>query len=225
MPCGGREGTGGDGPDEATLAAWSTLDYPSLAFEILRLFADDLPADELRTLIAQTYTAEVFGSPQITPVERLEPDLHLLCLSNGPTLAFKDVAMQLLGRLFEHVLAREGRQLNILGATSGDTGSAAEYAMRGKQGIRVFMLSPNGRMSAFQRAQMYSLRDPNIFNIAVNGVFDDCQDMVKAVSNDLAFKSRYAIGTVNSINWARVVAQVVYYFRGYFSCYFRQRQS
>ncbi|MBP7660124.1 MAG: threonine synthase [Burkholderiaceae bacterium] len=203
--------------DEATLAAWSTLDYPSLAFEILRLFADDLPADELRTLIAQTYTAEVFGSPQITPVERLEPDLHLLCLSNGPTLAFKDVAMQLLGRLFEHVLAREGRQLNILGATSGDTGSAAEYAMRGKQGIRVFMLSPNGRMSAFQRAQMYSLRDPNIFNIAVNGVFDDCQDMVKAVSNDLAFKSRYAIGTVNSINWARVVAQVVYYFRGYFS--------
>ncbi len=203
--------------DEATLAAWSTLDYPSLAFEVLRLFADDLPEAELRTLISQTYTAEIFGTPQITPVERLETDLHLLCLSNGPTLAFKDVAMQLLGRLFEHVLAREGRQLNILGATSGDTGSAAEYAMRGKQGIRVFMLSPNGRMSAFQRAQMYSLRDANIFNIAVNGVFDDCQDMVKAVSNDLPFKSRYQIGTVNSINWARVVAQVVYYFRGYFS--------
>ncbi|HPU54191.1 MAG TPA: threonine synthase, partial [Burkholderiaceae bacterium] len=138
--------------DEATLAAWSTLDYPSLAFEVLRLFADDLPEAELRTLISQTYTAEIFGTPQITPVERLETDLHLLCLSNGPTLAFKDVAMQLLGRLFEHVLAREGRQLNILGATSGDTGSAAEYAMRGKQGIRVFMLSPNGRMSAFQRA-------------------------------------------------------------------------
>ena len=203
--------------DEATLAAWSTLDYPSLAFEVLRLFADDLPADDLRALIGQTYTADIFGSPQITPVERLEPDLHLLCLSNGPTLAFKDVAMQLLGRLFEYVLTRDGRQLNILGATSGDTGSAAEYAMRGKHGIRVFMLSPNGRMSAFQRAQMYSLRDANIFNIAVNGVFDDCQDMVKAVSNDLAFKSRYAIGTVNSINWARVVAQVVYYFRGYFS--------
>ncbi|MBP8308118.1 MAG: threonine synthase [Burkholderiaceae bacterium] len=203
--------------DEATLTAWSTLDYPSLAFEVLRLFADDLPADDLRALIGQTYTAEIFGSPQITPVERLEPDLHLLCLSNGPTLAFKDVAMQLLGRLFEYVLTRDGRELNILGATSGDTGSAAEYAMRGKHGIRVFMLSPNGRMSAFQRAQMYSLRDANIFNIAVNGVFDDCQDMVKAVSNDLAFKSRYAIGTVNSINWARVVAQVVYYFRGYFS--------
>jgi threonine synthase len=202
--------------DEATLASWQGLAYPALAFEVLRQFATDLPPDDLRTLIAQTYTAEVFGSPEITPVHRLDTDLHLLALSNGPTLAFKDVAMQLLGRLFEYVLAREGRSLNILGATSGDTGSAAEYAMRGKRGIRVFMLSPNGRMSAFQRAQMYSLRDANIFNIAVNGVFDDCQDMVKAVSNDLGFKSRYQIGTVNSINWARVVAQVVYYFRAYF---------
>ncbi|MFM7568424.1 MAG: threonine synthase, partial [Betaproteobacteria bacterium] len=134
-----------------------------------------------------------------------------------PTLAFKDIAMQLLGRLFEHVLARSGAQLNILGATSGDTGSAAEYAMRGRRGIRVFMLSPHGRMSAFQAAHMYSLADPNIFNIAVDGVFDDCQDMVKAVSADLGFKQRYAIGTVNSINWARVVAQVVYYFRAYFA--------
>ncbi|RPH60083.1 MAG: threonine synthase, partial [Burkholderiales bacterium] len=145
------------------------------------------------------------------------PGLHLLRLSNGPTLAFKDVAMQLLGQLFEYVLAKQGRELNILGATSGDTGSAAEYAMRGRRGIRVFMLSPYGRMSRFQTAQMFSLDDPNIFNIAVDGVFDDCQDMVKAVSNDLAFKQRYAIGTVNSINWARVVAQVVYYFKGWFA--------
>jgi len=203
--------------DEATLAAWRELDYPALAFEVIRRFATDLPEADLRELIARTYTAEVFGSPAITPTRALGPDLHLLCLSNGPTLAFKDVAMQLLGRLFEYVLAREGRELNILGATSGDTGSAAEYAMRGKRGIRVFMLSPNGRMSPFQRAQMFSLRDSNIFNIAVNGVFDDCQDMVKAVSNDLAFKERWRIGTVNSINWARVVAQVVYYFRGYFA--------
>jgi threonine synthase len=147
----------------------------------------------------------------------LEPDLHLLGLSNGPTLAFKDVAMQLLGRLFEHVLRQTGQSLNILGATSGDTGSAAEYAMRGRRGIRVFMLSPAGRMSPFQTAQMFSLRDDNIFNIAVDGVFDDCQDMVKAVSGDLAFKARYAIGTVNSINWARVVAQVVYYFKAWFA--------
>ena len=203
--------------DAATLAAWRGLSYPQLAFEVLRLYADDIAPDTLRALIEHTYTAQVFGSAEITPLRTLEDGLHLLQLSNGPTLAFKDVAMQLLGNLFEHVLAVRGQQLNILGATSGDTGSAAEYAMRGKQGIRVFMLSPHGRMSAFQRAQMYSLRDENIFNLAVFGVFDDCQDMVKAVSSDLRFKSRYAIGTVNSINWARVVAQVVYYFKGYFA--------
>ena len=203
--------------DDATLAAWRGLPYPQLAFEILSRYAGDIAPDTLRALIDRTYTAEVFGSAEITPVLGLEDELYLLQLSNGPTLAFKDVAMQLLGNLFEHVLAVRGQQLNILGATSGDTGSAAEYAMRGKNGIRVFMLSPFGRMSAFQRAQMYSLRDPNIFNISVHGVFDDCQDMVKAVSADLRFKSRYAIGTVNSINWARVVAQVVYYFKGYFA--------
>jgi threonine synthase len=150
-------------------------------------------------------------------VRTLEPGLHLLQLSNGPTLAFKDVAMQLLGNLFEHVLARRGETLNILGATSGDTGSAAEYALRGKRGVRVFMLSPLGKMSAFQTAQMYSLADPNIFNLAVRGVFDDCQDVVKAVSADLDFKALHRIGSVNSINWARLVAQVVYYFKGYFA--------
>lgn len=203
--------------DTATLARWRKLSYPALAFEILRLYADDVPEADLRALVDRTYTAQVFGSPEITPLHTLEPGLHLLRLSNGPTLAFKDVAMQLLGQLFEYVLAKEGRELNILGATSGDTGSAAEYAMRGRRGIRVFMLSPYGRMSPFQTAQMFSLDDPNIFNIAVDGVFDDCQDMVKAVSNDLAFKQRYAIGTVNSINWARVVAQVVYYFKGWFA--------
>ena len=125
--------------------------------------------------------------------------------------------MQLLGNLFEYVLEKQGEAINILGATSGDTGSAAEYAMRGKRGVRVFMLSPHGRMSAFQRAQMYSLQDANIFNIAVRGMFDDAQDIVKAVSNDHAFKARYKIGAVNSINWARVAAQVVYYFKGYFA--------
>ncbi|HMC15649.1 MAG TPA: threonine synthase, partial [Albitalea sp.] len=199
-----------------TLAAWRQLAYPELAFEVLSLFIDDIPALDLRTLIAETYTAEVFGSAEITPLKPLEPGLVIEALSNGPTLAFKDMAMQLLGALFEYELDRRGETLNILGATSGDTGSAAEYAMRGKHGVKVFMLSPHGRMSAFQQAQMFSLQDENIHNIAIEGVFDDCQDIVKAVSNDLAFKRTHKIGTVNSINWARLLAQVVYYFAGYF---------
>ena len=190
--------------------------YAALAFEILSLYVDDIPAADLRAICEKTYTAEVFGTREIVPLKKLQDGFYLEALSNGPTLAFKDMAMQLLGHLFEYELARRGEQLNILGATSGDTGSAAEYAMRGKRGIRVFMLSPHGRMSAFQQAQMFSLQDANIHNIAVEGVFDDCQDIVKAVSNDLAFKRRYKIGTVNSINWARLLAQVVYYFAGYF---------
>jgi len=199
------------------LTRWRSLNYPELAFEILRRFATDIPDADLRSIVTRTYTAEVFGSPDITPVKTLEPGVHVLGLSNGPTLAFKDIALQLLGNFFEYALALSGDQLNILGATSGDTGSAAEYAMRGKRGIKVFMLSPHSRMSAFQRAQMYSLADPNIFNLAIEGVFDDCQAIVKAVSNDGAFKERYRIGTVNSINWSRILAQVVYYFKGYFA--------
>jgi threonine synthase len=208
----------------AELDAMRGMDYRQLAFAILSRFADDLPADDLRALIDRTYVPEVYrntvsGSDarDITPLYTLESGLHLLELSNGPTLAFKDMAMQLLGNLFEYALAKSGATLNIFGATSGDTGSSAEYAMRGKQGIRVFMLSPHGKMSRFQTAQMFSLQDPNIFNIAVRGVFDDCQDMVKAVSNDLDFKAKHRIGTVNSINWARVSAQIVYYFKGYFA--------
>ncbi len=201
----------------AELTAWRRLSYPDLAFEIIRRYADDIPESDLRRIIARTYTAATFRSDEITPVRQLQPGIHILGLSHGPTLAFKDVAMQLLGNLFEHALAQGRRELNILGATSGDTGSAAEYAMRGKRGIRVFMLSPHRKMSPFQTAQMFSLQDPNIFNIAIRGVFDDCQDIVKSVSNDLAFKARHHIGTVNSINWARVVAQVVYYFKAYFA--------
>ena len=189
--------------------------YAELAFEILSLYIDDIPAADLRALCHKTYTEEIFGTPEIVPLRPLEPGLWLQALSNGPTLAFKDMAMQLLGNLFEYELARRGETLNILGATSGDTGSAAEYAMRGKRGVRVFMTSPHGRMSAFQQAQMFSLQDENIHNIAIEGVFDDCQDIVKAVSNDLEFKRKYKIGTVNSINWARLLAQVVYYFAGY----------
>lgn len=201
--------------DADTLAKWRGLSYADLAFEILSLYIDDIPADDLHAIVRRTYTAEVFGSAAITPLKALEPGLALEALSNGPTLAFKDMAMQLLGQLFEYELGRRGETLNILGATSGDTGSAAEYAMRGKAGVNVFMLSPHGRMSPFQQAQMFSLQDPNIHNIAVEGVFDDCQDIVKAVSNDLEFKRRHRIGTVNSINWARLLAQVVYYFNGY----------
>ncbi|MCM3564259.1 threonine synthase [Hydrogenophaga intermedia] len=190
--------------------------YAALAFEILSLYIDDIAADDLRTLCERTYTEAVFGNAAIVPLKQLQDGFYLEALSNGPTLAFKDMAMQLLGNLFEYELGRRGEELNILGATSGDTGSAAEHAMKGKRGVRVFMLSPHGRMSPFQQAQMFSLMDPNIHNIAVEGVFDDCQDIVKAVSNDLAFKRAHKIGTVNSINWARLLAQVVYYFAGYF---------
>src|SRR5574343_1314633 len=196
--------------------AYHEQGYAELAFQILQLFIDDIPAADLKALCAKTYTAEVFGTGESVPLRHLEDGLWLEALSNGPTLAFKDMAMQLLGNLFEYELGRRGEQLNILGATSGDTGSAAEYAMRGKQGVRVFMLSPYGRMSPFQQAQMFSLQDPNIHNLSVEGVFDDCQDIVKSVSNDLAYKKSRRIGTVNSINWARLLAQVVYYFAGYF---------
>ena len=208
------------------LDAWRGLSYADLAFEVLSLYCDDIPKEDLMALVKKTYTAQVYcngrsedRAQDITPIHWLGEEqgarLGLLSLSNGPTLAFKDMAMQLLGNLFEYTLNRQGQELNILGATSGDTGSAAEYAMRGKKGVRVFMLSPKGKMSPFQVAQMYSLQDENIHNIAIEGVFDDAQDIVKGVSNDHAFKARHKIGTVNSINWARVVAQVVYYFQGY----------
>jgi threonine synthase len=206
------------------LSKWRSLPYAELAFEVLSLYIDDIPPEDLRAICRKTYTEEVFGTKEIVPLKALdsglrrneEPVVYLEALSNGPTLAFKDMAMQLLGNLFEYELGRRGEELNILGATSGDTGSAAEYAMRGKTGVRVFMTSPHGRMSPFQQAQMFSLQDANIHNLAIEGVFDDCQDIVKAVSNDLEFKRKYKIGTVNSINWARLMAQVVYYFAGYF---------
>jgi threonine synthase len=210
----------------ADLSAMRGMNYRDLAFTILSRLIDeqDIPSKDLRLIVDKTYRAEVYcytrkgqNAEDITPTLKLENNLYLLSLSNGPTLAFKDMAMQLLGNLFEYVLAKKGETTNILGATSGDTGSAAEYAMRGKKGVNVFMLSPHQKMSRFQAAQMFSLQDKNIFNIAVKGVFDDAQDIVKAVSNDHAFKANHKIGAVNSINWARVAAQVVYYFKGYFA--------
>ena len=197
------------------LTQWRTLlqekGYAALAAEILKLFVDDIPAEDLEGIAARAYTSPKFAHEEIVPVTELEDGLWIGHLSEGPTAAFKDMAMQLLGELFEYELARRGETLNILGATSGDTGSSAEYAMRGRKGIRVFMLTPAGRMTPFQQAQMFGLQDPNIFNIALDGVFDDCQDVVKAVSADAGFKAENRIGAVNSINWARLMAQIVYY--------------
>ena len=203
--------------DAHTLLQWRELNYADLALQIISLFATDIPRADLKAIIDKTYTKEIFGSDEITPVRTLHDGIKIEGLSNGPTLAFKDMAMQLLGNLFEYVLTRENRFLNIIGATSGDTGSAAEYALRGKERVNVFMLSPYGKMSEFQRAQMYSLQEANIFNIAVRGMFDDCQDIVKALQNDHQFKQHYHLSTVNSINWGRIVAQIVYYFKGYFA--------
>lgn len=205
--------------DAATLARWRSVlaeqGYADLAAAVIGLFVDDIPADDLIALCRRAYRGDVFATDQIVPVSRLHGDIWLCHLSDGPTAAFKDLAMQLLGHLFEYQLARTGSELNILGATSGDTGSAAEYAMRGRERIRVFMLTPAGRMTPFQQAQMFSLDDPAIINIAVDGVFDDCQDLVKEVAGDAAFKAEYHLGAVNSINWARLVAQVVYYIAGW----------
>lgn len=203
--------------DEATLTQWRTLSYPELAFEIMQLFVTDIPKDDLKTLIDKTYTVQAFGNPDITPVRTLKDGIKIIELSNGPTLAFKDIAMQFLGNAFEYVLKKKNERLTIIGATSGDTGSAAEYALRGKDNIEVFMMSPHGKMSEFQRAQMYSLDDKNIHNIAIKGMFDDCQDIVKALQQDAEFKAKYSLGTVNSINWGRILAQIVYYFKGYFA--------
>lgn len=199
------------------LTQWRELSYPELAYAIISRFVTDIDQIVLRDIIERTYNLANFGSLAITPVRELDAGVWLLSLSNGPTLAFKDIAMQLLGNLFEYVLEQRHTWLNILGATSGDTGSSAEYALRGKRNLQVFMLSPFGKMSPFQTAQMYSLNDDNIHNLAIQGVFDDCQDLVKRVSADADFKARYRIGTVNSINWARVTAQIVYYFKAYFA--------
>lgn len=200
---------------DATLTHWrqvlNTEGYHALAAEVLQLFVDDIPAEDLKAITARAYSYPKFASEDIVPVTELEPGLLIGHLSEGPTAAFKDMAMQLLGELFEYELARRGEHLTIVGATSGDTGSSAEYAMRGRTGIKVFMLTPAGRMTPFQQAQMFGLDDENIINIALDGVFDDCQDVVKAISADAAFKAEHRIGAVNSINWARLMAQVIYY--------------
>ncbi|HEY6838718.1 MAG TPA: threonine synthase [Geobacteraceae bacterium] len=196
-----------------TLAAWQTLSYQDLAFRIISLFADDIPSDDLRLLIDRSYDS--FDNREITPVVA-ENGIYILELFHGPTLAFKDVALQFLGNLFEYLLKERGERMNIVGATSGDTGSAAIYGVRGKKNINIFILHPHGKTSPIQALQMTTVTDANVHNIAVNGTFDDCQNIVKTLFNDLAFKERYGLGAVNSINWARVLAQVVYYFYAWF---------
>ena len=196
-----------------TIDSWHSLSYRELAFRIISLYADDIPEDDLRRLIDRSYDA--FDNGEITPVVR-EDGVYILELFHGPTLAFKDVALQFLGNLFEYLLKERGERMNIVGATSGDTGSAAIYGVRGKENINIFILHPHLKTSPIQALQMTTVTDPNVHNIAVEGTFDDCQNIVKSLFNDLAFKEKYALGAVNSINWARVLAQVVYYFYAWF---------
>lgn len=191
------------------LALWRQLSYPELAFQIISRFVDDIPADALKGLIERSYAT--FSHPEVTPVVQ-QNGVHILELFHGVTLAFKDVALQFLGNLFEYILTERGERLNIVGATSGDTGSAAIQGVRGKKGITIFIMHPLGKTSPVQALQMTTVTDANVHNIAIRGTFDDCQDMVKALFSDLAFKEKYSLGAVNSINWARVLAQVVYYF-------------
>jgi len=196
-----------------TLASWRALPYRELALRIISLFADDIPEEDLARLINRSYDS--FANREITPVVR-ENGIYILELFHGPTLAFKDVALQLLGNLFEYLLSERGERMNIVGATSGDTGSAAIYGVRGKENINIFILHPHLKTSPIQARQMTTVLDDNVHNIAVKGTFDDCQNIVKALFNDLRFKERHSLGAVNSINWARVLAQVVYYFYAWF---------
>lgn len=191
------------------LESWRALSYPELAFEVISRYVDDIPAGDLKGLINRSYAT--FNHPEVTPLVK-KNGVYILELFHGVTLAFKDVALQFLGNLFEYILAERNQTLNIIGATSGDTGSAAIHGVRGKKGISIFILHPLGKTSAVQALQMTSVTDANVHNIAVRGTFDDCQDMVKELFGDLEFKEKYSLGAVNSINWARVLAQVVYYF-------------
>ncbi len=199
--------------DRQTLETWRELPYRELALRVMSLFATDIPEEDLKRLIDRSYDS--FDNKEITPVVR-ENGVYILELFHGPTLAFKDVALQFLGNLFEYLLKERGERMNIVGATSGDTGSAAIYGVRGKENINIFILHPHLKTSPIQALQMTSVLDENVHNIAVKGTFDDCQNIVKALFSDLPFKEKHALGAVNSINWARVLAQVVYYFYAWF---------
>lgn len=193
------------------------MSYNELAFKIIKDFVDDIPEEDLKKIINKSYTKDLFGSEEITPIKKIDEESYVLELFNGPTLAFKDIALQFLGNVFDYVLNKMDSYTNILTATSGDTGSAAIYGVQGKKRLRIFVLTPEGKMSKFQTAQMYSVINPNVFNIAINGTFDDCQDMVKKISEDSKFRDDYHLGYMNSINWTRILAQIVYYAKGVFA--------
>jgi len=196
---------------------WRGLSYQELAYEVMSLYISpsDIPANELKDLINRSYST--FRDADVTPVVPLGlDDLHVLELFHGPTFAFKDVALQYLGNLYEHLLQRKpGSKITVVGATSGDTGSSAIYGLRGKKGIECFIMFPDGRTSMTQRLQMISVTDPNVHNIALDGTFDDCQAHVKSMFNDAPFRAQHSLAAVNSINWARILAQIVYYFHAY----------
>ncbi len=208
--------------EERVLQKWKNLSYQELAVEVLSLFIDDIPRQDLEDMVERSYAS--FSHPQVTPVTK-RGELYIMELFHGPTLAFKDVALQLLGNLFAYQLASTGERMNILGATSGDTGSAAIAGVRGKQGIHIFILHPHERTSPVQALQMTTVLDENVHNMAVRGTFDDAQAIVKALFNDLEFKDQYKLGAINSINWARVLAQVVYYIYSYLKLFKRGETS
>ncbi len=191
-----------------TFNSWQKLTYPELAFEVMSRFVDDIPSSNLKDIINRSYAT--FTAEEVTPLVH-KGGLHILELFHGPTLAFKDVALQFLGNLFEYLLAKNQSVLNILGATSGDTGSAAIYGVRGKDRINIFILHPYQRVSEIQEKQMTTVLDENVFNIAIRGSFDDGQTIIKKIFRDIEFKNTFNLGAVNSINWARILAQVTYY--------------
>jgi threonine synthase len=190
--------------------ALAGLPYAEVALRILKLYVGDAIAEaDLRAMVEDSYRQ--FGHPAVVPLKQVGPNDWLLELFHGPTLAFKDVALQLVGRLFDHVLKKRGSRVTIVGATSGDTGSAAIEACRDREAIDIFILYPHGRVSEVQRRQMTTVPSANVHNIAIEGTFDDCQDLVKAMFNDAGFRDRMRLSAVNSINWARIAAQIVYY--------------
>lgn len=192
---------------------WKNLSYFDLAYEVFRLYAPEIPDEDLKDLIKRSYST--FRHPEITPVVKAG-EVYILELFHGPTFAFKDVALQFLGNLFEYLLKRENRKVNILGATSGDTGAAAIYGVRGKERMVIFILHPYQRVSPIQALMMTTVLDPNVHNLAIVGSFDDCQSIVKELFMDIPFKRKYNLTAINSINFARILAQVVYYFYAYF---------
>ncbi|KAJ7624979.1 tryptophan synthase beta subunit-like PLP-dependent enzyme [Mycena polygramma] len=204
---------------------WKSYSFVELSVAVLSLYIsrEEISEADLRTLVQKSY--QTFRHPDITPLKKLDDNRYVLELFHGPTFAFKDVALQLLGNLFEFFLLRRNAQkspgekqekLTVVGATSGDTGSAAIYGLRNKANISIFILHPKGRVSPIQEAQMTTVTDSNVHNIAVAGTFDDCQDIVKSLFGDATFNATHRLGAVNSINWARILAQTVYYFLSYF---------